>query len=64
MLVFCFTLLAFNSGGSRISSIEDGVHCDKSQRLDAITIVTRGSILYLARLLDQRLKSIDKLRKR
>ena len=36
--------------------------CDKSQRLEAITIVTQISILYDAGVLDRSLKSIDKLR--
>ena len=46
-----------------LQHLKEGVFCDKSQRLEAITIATKSSILYVAGLLDPPL-SIDKLRQR
>ena len=43
-------------------SIQDRTLCDKSQRLEVITIVTKSYILYVASVLDPPLKSTDKLR--
>ena len=41
---------------------KDAAFCDKSQWLEAVTIVTKRFILYVAEVLDSPLKRIDKLK--